>query len=155
MPTNAASVVAARSVPAGRGWDWLVEAWTLTAGYRPLFVGLVVALLVLAGVVDFDPGRGLVRGRRCLRLGLTGGLVIGCDALRRGEPLKLDHLFAGFERQRRKLVALAGVFAVASFLLATLGDLIAGPGGIDALFDMLPGVLLGGAAPDLALVRES
>jgi hypothetical protein len=154
MPTNAASVVAARSVPAGRGWQWIVDAWTLTAGYRPLFVGLVVTLLVLAGVADAIPFVGSFAGA-LLALALTAGLVIGCDALRRGEPLKLDHLFAAFERQRSKLVALAVIFGVANFVLATLGDLIAGPGGIDALLDMLPGVLLGGATPDLGLVRDT
>ena len=36
MSTNAASVVAARSVSAGRGWQWIVEAWTLTAGIPTL-----------------------------------------------------------------------------------------------------------------------
>jgi hypothetical protein len=153
MPTNAASVVAARSVPAGRGWQWIVEAWTLTASCRPLFVGLVAVLVVLAGIVDAIPVVGSFAGA-LLGLALTAGLVLGCDALRRGEPLKLDHLFAGFERQRSKLVALAVIFGVANFILATLGDLIAGPGGIDALLDILPGVLLGGATPDLMLVRD-
>ncbi len=153
MSTNTAPVVAARSVPAGRGWQWIVDSWTLMAGYRALFVGLVVALFVLTGVVDAIPVVGSFAGA-LLALALTAGLVIGCDALWRGEPLKFDHLFAGFDRQRPKLVALAVIFAVANFMLATLGDLIAGSGGVDALLDMLPGVLLGGATPDLMLVRE-
>jgi len=153
MSISAASVVVARSVPAGRGWQWIVDAWALTAGYRALFVGLVVALVVLAGVVDEIPVVGSFAGA-LLALALTAGLVVGCDALRRGEPLKLDHLFAAFERQRPKLVTLAVIFGVANFVLETLGDLIGGPGGVGALLDMLPGVLLGGAAPDLMLVRD-
>jgi hypothetical protein len=152
MPTNAVPAVVARSVPGGHGWQWIVDAWTLTAGYRALFVGLVAALVVLAGVVDAIPLVGSLAGA-LLALALTAGLVIGFDALRRGEPLKLDHLFAGFDRKRPKLVALAVIFAVANFIVATLGDVIAGPGGVDALFDMLLGVLLGGAAPDPVLVR--
>ena len=154
MSTNAAPVVAARSVPAGRGWQWIVDAWTLTASYRPLFVGLVVALVVLAGVVDEIPVVGSFAGA-LLALALTAGLVIGCDALRRGEPLKLDHLFAGFERRRPKLVTLAVLFGIANLILATLGDLIAGPGGIDTLLDVLASVLLGGATPELGLVRDA
>ncbi len=153
MPTNAGPVVAGRTVPAGRGWQWIVDAWTLTAGYRPMFVGLVVALVVLAGVVDEIPVVGSFAGA-LLALALTAGLVIGCDALRRGEPLKLDHLFAGFERRRPKLVTLAVIFAVANFVVAMLGDLIGGPGGVDALLDMLLGVVLGGATPDLMLLRD-
>ena len=35
---------------------------------------------------------------------IEAGLILGCDALHRGEPLKVDHLFAGFERHTGKLV---------------------------------------------------
>ena len=153
MPTNAAPVVVARSVPAGRGWQWNVDVWTLTAGHRALFLGLVAALLVLVSMLDLVPVVGSF-GAALLTPALIAGLVVGCDALHRGEPLKLDHLFAGFQRNTRKLLGLGAVLAVANLLLAALGDLIVAPGELDALLDTLPGALLGGAPPDLLVVQD-
>jgi len=120
MPTNAAPVVAARNVPAGRGWQWIVEAWTLTAGYRPLFVGLVVAFMALAIVASVVPVVGtIVMG--LFTPVLQAGLIVGCDALHRGEPLKVDHLFAGFERHTSRLVMLGGVSVIAGFVMLLVG----------------------------------
>jgi hypothetical protein len=153
MSTRAAPVLAARSVSAGRGWQWIVDAWALTAGSRALFPGLVLALLVLEAIVDAIPLVGPFAAALLAPV-LIAGPVIGCDALRRGETLKVDHLFAGFERQTRSLLVLGVIFAVTNFVLGVVGDLIVGPGDLDKLVDTLPGVLLGGAPPDLALLMD-
>ena len=137
MSTNAASVVAARSVPAGRGWQWIVDAWTLTAGYRPLFVGLVVAFMGLAIVASFVPLIGsIVMG--LFTPVLQAGLILGCDALHRGEPLKVDHLFAGFERHTGRLVMLGGVSVIAGLVMLLIGAAIVGPQALGPLLSGIP-----------------
>jgi len=141
MSTNAATVAAARSVPAGRGWDWIVEAWTLTAGYRALFAGLVVGFMAAAIAASIVPFVGtIVLG--LLTPVFQAGLILGCDALRRGEPLKVDHLFAGFERQTKRLVMLGAVSVAAGMLMLIIAAATVGP---EALRPLLSGVA---PAPD-------
>ena len=79
MRTSAAPVVAARKVPAGRGWQWIVDAWALTAGYRVLFVGLSVAVLVLAGAAGMVPLIGPFTVRHVLLL--VGTLLVAAVLL--------------------------------------------------------------------------
>ena len=141
MPTNSASVVAARSVPSGRGWQWIVDAWTLTAGSRPLFLGLVVGFMAAAIAASIVPFVGtLLVG--VLTPVFEAGLILGCDALRRGEPLRVDHLFAGFERQTRRLVMLGGVSVAAGLVMLAIAAAIVGP---EALRPLLSGIA---PAPD-------
>jgi hypothetical protein len=153
MSTNAVPVVAARRVPAGRGWQWFFDAWTLTGSQRPLFAGLVVAFIVVTAVGGEIPFVGSFAVALVTPV-LLAGLVLGCDALTRGERLTFDHLFAGFQRQTRRLLALGAVFAVSNFLLNALGELIVQPGDLDLLLEMFAGVLFGGATPDLMIVQQ-
>jgi hypothetical protein len=132
-----------RGVPPGQGWQWIVDAWDLTAGHRALFTGLVFGFLMLAVVTGLIPLVGSF-GFALLAPVFQGGLMLGCDALRRGEPLKVDHLFAGFERQTSRLLALGVISVVAGFLLLSIGAMIVGP----SLFAML----LSGAVPDPAVL---
>jgi uncharacterized membrane protein len=57
---------------------------------------------------------------------IGGGFILGCDAVRRGEPLEVGHLFAGFQRHAGKLLALGAIsfgvgIVIAIVLIATLG----------------------------------
>ena len=153
MSTIAGSVPAARSVPAGRGWDWIAESWRLTAGHRFLFVALVVAVIVVAALASAVPVVGGLVAALVLPI-FTAGLIHGCDALHRGERLTLDHLFIGFEREPRKLLALGAVCAVANFVLTVIGDLIADPRELDALLQMIVAAALGGTALDPLVVYD-
>jgi len=48
---------------------------------------------------------------------LTGGLMLGCEALDRGEPLRIGHLFAGFAVRPGPLVGVGGLYLAASLLV--------------------------------------
>ncbi|MEO8467045.1 MAG: BPSS1780 family membrane protein [Gammaproteobacteria bacterium] len=137
MPTSSAPVAVARSVPAGRGWQWIVEVWTLTAGYRPLFVGLVVAFMAFAIVASIIPVIGSIIIGLVTPV-LQAGLILGCDALHRGEPLKIDHLFAGFERHTGRLVMLGGVSVIAGLAMLIVGAVIVGPSALGPLLSGIP-----------------
>jgi len=69
---------------------------------------------------------------------LQAGLVLGCDALHRGEPLKVDHLFAGFERHTSKLVMLGGVSVIAGLVMLAIGAAIVGPQALGPLLSGIP-----------------
>ncbi len=141
--TEAAAV--ARTVPAGNGWQWIVDAWKLTAGYRPLFTGLVLGFILLAAVASLIPVVGSF-AFALLAPVFQGGLMLGCDALRRGEPLKVDHLFEGFQHQTGRLLVLGVISVGAGMLLLLIGALIVGPD--------LFGMLLAGGPPDPALLVD-
>jgi uncharacterized membrane protein len=80
---------------------------------------------------------------------LIGGIMLGCEAMRRGEPLKVEHLFAGFSVPNvGQLVLVGAIYLAGVFVLA--------------LVVMVPVLLMGGFAlfqalasgnqPDLQMV---
>lgn len=105
-----------RGVPAGNGWKWITDAWAFMAGQRWTFVGVFVLLMVINIVSQFIP----IIGPLAVTLFspvLIGGFVLGCDAVRRGEPFEVGHLFAGFQRHMGKLVGL-GAISLAFYIVA-------------------------------------
>jgi uncharacterized membrane protein len=97
-----------RRVPAGNGWSWIAEAWAFTGLQRGTFIGIFVIyglLLVGVSVVPFGGSLAVALFSPVL----TAGIVLGCDALRRGERLEVAHLFAGFKSQVGPLIGLGGI----------------------------------------------
>jgi uncharacterized membrane protein len=43
---------------------------------------------------------------------LLGGFVLGCEAVRQGQPIEVGHLFAGFQRHTGRLVAVGALSLV-------------------------------------------
>lgn len=97
-----------RGVPAGNGWKWITDAWAFMAGQRWTFVGVFVLLMVINIVSQFIPLVGPLAVTLFSPV-LIGGFVLGCDAVRNGEPFEVGHLFAGFRRHTGKLVALGAI----------------------------------------------
>ena len=129
-------------VPGGQaaangGWSWIKEAWELFAGPKGTWIGLFLIFAVIVIVLSFIP---FVGALALYVLGpiLLGGIVMGCDAIRRGEALTVGHLFAGFSHNTGKLVGL-GLFA----LLAFIGVLIV----VVLIFGVgMAGIIMGGGA---------
>src|SRR6188472_2268462 len=62
---------------------------------------------------------------------ISGGIMLGCEAVRRGERLEVGYLFAGFQRHFGKLVAIGAIslglgVLVASVMVAIVGVSFAG-----------------------------
>ncbi len=114
-----------RGVPPGRGWQWIADAWDFTADQRWTFVGVFVLFVLVQIVAQLVPLIGWLAASLFSPV-LLGGFLIGCDAVRRGEPLEVGHLFAGFQRHTGKLVGLGalslafGIFA-AIVMIAIVG----------------------------------
>jgi uncharacterized membrane protein len=103
-----------RSVPAGNGWQWIVDGWGLFRRAPGMWIVLLIVLLLVLVPLSLVP---LVGGAAAAVLApvLTGGLMLGCKALDEGRPLQIEHLFAGF-REGTQQLAVVGVF----HLLATI-----------------------------------
>jgi len=114
-----------RSVSARNGWRWIADSWSFTRGQRLVFIGVILLLWVVQLVVNFIPLLGPIASTFLFPF-LVGGVVLGCDAVRRGQKLEVGHLFAGFQRHTNKLLLVGAVsfamyIAIGLVLVVTLG----------------------------------
>jgi hypothetical protein len=107
-----------RSVEAGRGWSWIADVWAFTAGQRLVFIGVILLFCIVQFGLNFIPLLGPIASTFLFPF-LVAGLAIGCDAVRRGEPLEVGHLFAGFQRHTNKLL-LVGAVSFAMYILMAI-----------------------------------
>jgi hypothetical protein len=72
-------------------------------------------------------------------------MVVGCDALRRGQPLEFAHLFAGFSRNSGQLLLLGALYLVGALvaLMIAFVPTIGLVGGMAAMGVGDPDALLG------------
>jgi len=129
IPPPLASPVTSRAVAAGRGSAWWSEAWRLFAAAPGPWLLIVLIILVLNVVLLVIP----VVGHLAMQLlypVFTGGLLLGCRAIDRGQPLTVNHLFAGFGERTGPLlilgllslvIATVITLAVAGILLVSFG----------------------------------
>lgn len=135
-----------RGVPAGNGWRWIADAWSFMGPQRWTFIGIVLLywLMMLAAswlvpvlggiaVTFFSPV-------------LSGGILLGCDAVRRGGPLEVGYLFAGFQRHFGKLVAVGAISFGLGILIAIVMIAIVGV--------TFGGVLFSGGEPSPEQILE-
>lgn len=131
-----------RKLAAGRGADWLSQGFdSFRAAPGPW---LAVTLIWIIGTVAIQhiAGVGSLLANLLTPV-VIGGLMLGCDAQTRGEPFRLEHLWAGFASPRASallmlgvlmlLASLAiGVFVVLAVGASVIGSLIGG-GGLESV----------------------
>lgn len=163
METSSTRTVPLRSVAAGRGVDWIGEAFALFRLRPGVWIGIVLIWLVLSLVINAVPGLGLLGP--FINPIFTAGLMLGCAAQARGEPLRVEYLFAGFRSGRlgpllmltvwTLALALAGLVALVLGSLPVLGSLRglahAPPAEVLETIGTLPALLLALLALALAL----
>jgi hypothetical protein len=121
MP-DGAFIPEGRAVPAGNGWRWIADAWAFTGQQRGTFIGVFLLWLLIAVLISMIPFWGTVVSTLIMPV-IGAGFILGCDALRRGEPLEVGHLFAGFRRHGSKLISLGAIslaFLVGMVLIVTV-----------------------------------
>jgi uncharacterized membrane protein len=128
-----------QSVPAGNGWTWIADAWAFTGQQRGTFIGIFVIYVLISIAVSVVP---IVGSLAIALLGpvLNGGVILGCEALRRGERLEVGHLFAAFQTHAGKLIGV-GVASLAAFIVIFAVVALTVGAGVLAL-------MMGGAEPN-------
>jgi uncharacterized membrane protein len=114
-----------RGLPAGNGWRWIADAWAFTSEQRWTFVGVFLLLFLLQLAVNFVPIIGPIAMGFVFPV-LLGGILLGCDAVRRGERLEVGHLFAGFQRHAGKLMTVGAISLAFGILMALVMLMIVG-----------------------------
>jgi hypothetical protein len=108
-------LAAPRKRPADRGAGWFGDAWILFREAPGLWIGIWIVAMAILMVPAFIPFVGFIVQTLAMPV-LWGGIMIGCEAQRRGQPLEFSHLFAGLETQFPQLM-LAGVLYLAAMLV--------------------------------------
>ncbi|HJR69233.1 MAG TPA: BPSS1780 family membrane protein [Gammaproteobacteria bacterium] len=106
-----------RSVAAGNGWRWITDAWNFMGEQRWTFIGVVLLYFILWIGVQVVPLIGPIAATLFAPV-IAGGIMLGCEAVRRGERLEVGHLFAAFQNHIGKLVAVGAVFFGLNILVA-------------------------------------
>jgi uncharacterized membrane protein len=123
-PDIAAAIVRIRAVDIGRGLSWWSEGWRLFSPAVGPWILIVIIGFFLHLVLAFIPILGSIASQLLFPV-LMGGLMLGCRAIDRGEPLTVAHLFAGFGPKAGPLlivalIYLAAAVAITIFVVALL-----------------------------------
>ena len=116
-PHNAARHPLPQRVSPAQALVWLKGGWGCFIGNPGVWIAISVIFIVMLFVLGLVP----LLGWAVVLIGfpvMVAGMVLGCHAQAQGEPLRIEHLFAGLKVHAGNL-ALVGVFYL-------LGGLIAG-----------------------------
>ena len=135
VTTQAAPVIEPRSCDADRGLAWLAEGWRYFRLAPLAWIAITVVLTIAVLVFAWIPIVGQL-ATTLLSILFAGGLMLGCRALDRGEPLSVSHLFAGFTGHLSPLLVVGALYVAALFVIVVAVSLLTG--------GALAGVLKGG-----------
>lgn len=108
-------MVRSRIVPAGHGLEWFRKGLETFAAAPLAWIGITVLFLLVGVVLAVIPFAGMLWS---VAIPIhTGGLMLGCEALRQGRPLEVRYLFNGFEQPRVQPLALVGALYLAGTLV--------------------------------------
>jgi len=117
-----------RAVDAGRGWDWIVEAFALFRKQPGIWILAAIVLGVLFIVIGMIPLLGSLATALLFPI-FGAGLMLGCKDLDQGGTLELEHLFAGFKQKTGDLV-MVGAFNLFGWVLIAFAVFIVVGGGV-------------------------
>jgi uncharacterized membrane protein len=106
-----------RTVDADRGLAWWGEAWRLFTPAAGVWLVIIILLIILNIVLAAIPLVGHVSGQLLFPI-FAGGLMLGCRAVDRGEPLTVGHLFAGFSTRTGPLFILGLIYTAIAIAIA-------------------------------------
>lgn len=108
-------------LPAGAGTRWLSEGFELFKADAGVWVGIALLYFVLGIASSIIPFIGGIAWSVLQPL-LIGGLMLGCEAQRRGQPMNISFLFEGFNRNGGQLALIGAIYIGAILLVVvTLG----------------------------------
>jgi hypothetical protein len=108
-----------RVVEASRGWEWWPEGWRIFTASPGTWIGIMVVYVVASVLVSVVPYVGDL-GQSLLTPVFLGGMMVGCRAVDRGEPLRISHLFEGFQGAHFVPLVVIGAVNVALVLALKL-----------------------------------
>lgn len=108
-----------RVANAGAGATWWLAGWRLFARSVVTWFSVAIVYAVAMWLLGKLPMIGEA-ATWLLSPVFIGGIMSGCDAMQRGERLRVSHLFEGFKRQHFVPLLLVGVFNLLVILAAVV-----------------------------------
>lgn len=110
--------MAPRTVSAGNGWNWIADGFSLFLKNPGIWIVLTVLLVVGAMIIAIIPFFGGIALSLIWPV-VIAGLLLGCRALDGGQPLELQHLWAGFQTGDRlsQLIVVGVAYLVATVVV--------------------------------------
>src|SRR5918993_5295599 len=104
-----------RPVAPAQGLRWAREGLDMFAAAPAVWIGITLLFLLMGVVLAIIPFAGMLWS---VAVPIhAGGLMLGCRAVRRGQPLEVRYLFNGFETPRWQPLALVGALYLAGSLI--------------------------------------
>lgn len=113
------TVITPRVVPAGTGATWWADGWRVLAASPGTWLLIIVVYFAIQILLDNVPHIGSFASWLLTPV-FAGGMMLGCAALGRGEPLRVSHLFDGFKANHFVSLLLLGVFNMVACLIAII-----------------------------------
>jgi len=107
-----------RVVPAGNGWQWLVDGFDLFKRNPGAWILILIIFAAMMMVASSIPLLGFA-AVYVLTPVLLGGVMLGCAAQQGGRSLEVSHLFAGF-RERTSPLVQVGLLYLAGMVVIML-----------------------------------
>ncbi len=114
-----------KTVPTGRGFDWISEGFGLFRLNPLIWIVNVVIFLAIIVLLSLIPLVGSIAAV-LLQPVLIGGMLLGCQALERREELRIEHLFDGFRQNTNPLLMVGLLSGLAYLLVGVIVALIMG-----------------------------
>ena len=108
-----------RVVDAGRGANWWGQGWRIFTSSMLTWIGIMLIYIIISIMISVVPFVGDV-GHSLLAPVFIGGLMLGCRATARDQPLKVAHLFEGFQAAHFVPLLIIGAVDIALTLLLTV-----------------------------------
>ncbi|MBI3528767.1 MAG: hypothetical protein HY067_12450 [Betaproteobacteria bacterium] len=115
-----------QSVPASRGWQWIVAAFSLFKKNPLIWIVLHLILILIGAGLSILP----VIGPYLLYLLtplLLGGLMTAANDIESGQDIEIAHLFRGFRQNTLHLITVGGVYLVGQVVISGVMIMLGGP----------------------------
>jgi len=114
-----------RGVDTSRGVAWLADGWARFRQIPLVWIAIIVIAFVIFVALNVIP---VVGGAvtTLLTILFSGGIMLGCRAMDRGEELTVGHLFAGFRSHLNPLLVVGALYLAGLFTAAVIASLATG-----------------------------
>lgn len=123
-------VTGPRTVQASRGFGWFGDGFVLFKRSPWIWILNTIIFFVIFILLGMIPIVSLLSS--LLSPVIVAGLMLGCQALDKGEQLEVSHVFAGFQKNTAKLVGLGAINLLLWLILVAIAvGIIMWMGGMD------------------------
>jgi uncharacterized membrane protein len=114
-----------KAVDIGQGMAWLSEGWSMFRQAAGIWIGITLIAFAIFIVLSFIPIVGQLASPLVSML-MGGGIMLGCRALERGEPLTIGHLFAAAQTHLNPLLVVGALYLAGIFAIIVIASIVTG-----------------------------